>query len=141
MKLTLATVIDMQLWYKTLLLNGINFMCVKQQLHRTQKEAGKSSWSRPGSQKSFTLTLPREFGKACEDLTWNHCTSTPRRSETSGIAVRSVRRHKEGTSAMLLQSGLNENWLADSMECYCYLRNIQDRFSDEEKNTSREAFW
>ena len=27
-----------------------------------------------------------EFGKACEDLSWNHCTSTPHRSETHGIA-------------------------------------------------------
>ena len=27
-----------------------------------------------------------EFGKACEDLSWNHCTSTPHRSETDGIA-------------------------------------------------------
>ena len=27
-----------------------------------------------------------EFGKACEDLSWNHCTSTPHRSETNGIA-------------------------------------------------------
>ena len=24
-----------------------------------------------------------EFGKACEDLSWNHCTSTPHRSETN----------------------------------------------------------
>ena len=23
-----------------------------------------------------------EFGKACEDLSWNHCTSTPQKSET-----------------------------------------------------------
>ena len=36
----------------------------------------------------------------------------------------------EGTSAVLLQSGLdNERW-ADSMECYCYLRNIQDLLAD-----------
>ena len=27
-----------------------------------------------------------ESGKACEDLSWNHCTSTPHRSETNGIA-------------------------------------------------------
>ena len=53
-----------------------------------------------------------EFGKACEDLSWNHCTSTPHRSETHGIAKRAVRRGKEGTSAVLLQSGLNENWWA-----------------------------
>ena len=71
-----------------------------------------------------------EFGKACEDLSWNHCTSTPHRSETNGIAERAVRRVKEGTSAVLLQSGLDENWWADSMECYTYLRNIQDLLSD-----------
>ena len=51
-----------------------------------------------------------EFGKACEDLSWNHCTSTPHRSETNGIAERAVRRVKEGTSAVLLQSSLNERW-------------------------------
>ena len=47
-----------------------------------------------------------EFGKACEDLSWDQCTSTPHRSETHGIAERPVRRVKEGTSAVLLQSGL-----------------------------------
>ena len=71
-----------------------------------------------------------EFGKACEDLSWNHCTSTPHRSETNGIAERAVRRVKEGTSAVLLQSGLNESWWADSMECYTNLRNVTDRLSD-----------
>ena len=60
-----------------------------------------------------------EFGKACEDLSWNHCTSTPHRSETNGIAERAVRRVKEGTSAVLLQSGLNESW-----------RSVQDLLSD-----------
>ena len=71
-----------------------------------------------------------EFGKACEDLSWNHCTSTPHRSETNGIAERAVRRVKEGTSAVL-QSCLNESWSADSMECYTYLRNVTDLLSDE----------
>ena len=56
-----------------------------------------------------------EFGKACEDLSWNHCTSIPHRSETNGIAERAARRVKEGTSAVLLQSGLDEKWWADSM--------------------------
>ena len=71
-----------------------------------------------------------EFGKACEDLSGNHYTSTPHRSETHGIAERAVRRVKEGTSAVLLQSVLNESWLADSMECYTYLRNVTDLLSD-----------
>ena len=40
-----------------------------------------------------------EFGKASEELSWNHCKSTPHRSETNGIADRAVRRIKEGTYA------------------------------------------
>ena len=71
-----------------------------------------------------------EFGKACEALSWNHCTSTPHGSETNGIAERAVRRVKEGTSAVLLQSGMNESWWADSMECFSYLRNVTDLLSD-----------
>ena len=71
-----------------------------------------------------------EFGKSCEELSWNRCTSTPHRSETSGIAERAVGRVKEVTSAVLLQSGLNDSWWADSMECYTHPRNIQDLLSD-----------
>ena len=37
---------------------------------------------------------------------------------------------KEGTSAVLLQSGLDNEWWADSLGCYCYLRNIQDLWPD-----------
>ena len=40
-----------------------------------------------------------------------------------------MRRVKEGTS-VLLQSGLDEKWWADSVECYCYLRNVQDVLAD-----------
>ena len=47
----------------------------------------------------------------------------------NGIAERAVRRVKEGTSAVLLQSGLNESWWADSMECHTYLRNVTDLLS------------
>ena len=41
-----------------------------------------------------------------------------------------MRRVKEGTSAALLQSGLGDEWWADSTECYFYLRNNQDLLSD-----------
>ena len=41
-----------------------------------------------------------------------------------------MRRVKEGTSVVLLQSGPNESWLADSMECYTYLRNVTELLSD-----------
>ena len=71
-----------------------------------------------------------EFDKACEYLSWNHCTSTPHRSETNGITERAVCRVKEGTSVVLLQSSLNENWWTDSMEYYTFLRIVTDLFSD-----------
>ena len=78
-----------------------------------------------------------EFGKSCEDLSWNHCTSTPHREEKWDC--RKLRRVKEGTSAVLLQSGLDKERWADSMECYCYLRTIQDLFCNE-KTPYRRRF-
>ena len=81
-----------------------------------------------------------EFGKACEDLSWNHCTSTPHRSETNGIAERAVRRVTEQTSAVLLQSRLGNEWWPDSVECYTYLRNVTDLLSDG-KTPYERRFW
>ena len=78
-----------------------------------------------------------EFGKACEDLCWNHCTSTPHRSETNGIAERAVRRVK-GTSAVWLQSRLDDKWWADSMECYTYLRNVQDLLAERKLRVNED---
>ena len=74
-------------------------------LLRKPREACKSAWSRRGSQKVMYTDNSLEFGKACEDLSWNHCTSTPHRSETNGIAERAVRRVKEGTSAVFFAIG------------------------------------
>ena len=128
--MNLETIIDAQSWCKTWPLNGSKHIRAKQKLHRKLKEACKSSWSQVGSLKSFSTDNSLECGKVYEDLSWNHCTSTPHRSETNGIAERAVRRVKEGTSAVLLQSGLNESWWADSMECYTYLRNVTDLLSD-----------
>ena len=71
-----------------------------------------------------------EFGKSCEELSWNHPTSTPYRSETNGITERAFRRVREETSAVLLQSGLDDKWWSDSMECYCFLRDVQDLLAD-----------
>ena len=55
---------------------------------------------------------------------------TPHRSETNGVAERAVRRIKEGTSAVLFLSGLFQKWWADSVKCYCYLRNVQDLLAE-----------
>ena len=50
--------------------------------------------------------------------------------KTSGIAERAVRRVKEGTSSVLVQSGLQVSWWAVAMECCCYLRNVQALIAD-----------
>ena len=66
-----------------------------------------------------------EFGKYCEELSWNHRTTTLHRSETSGTAEWAVRRAKEETSAVLLQSGSDDKWWSDSLKCCCNLRDDQ----------------
>ena len=102
-----------------------SYPCKTKTSQETQRSLQK--FSEPGRKpKVIDADNSLEFGKACEDLSWNHCTSTPHRSETNGIAERAVRRVKEGTSAVLL----HEYWWADSMECYTYLRNVTDLLSD-----------
>ena len=54
----LETIIDMQWWCKTWLPNGSSHIRAKQKLLRKPKGASKSSWSRIGSLKPFTLTIP-----------------------------------------------------------------------------------
>ena len=91
----------------------------------------QNPWRRSGTENTHLDTgTSNSRRRSKRDLSWHHCTLTPHRSETNGIAERAVRRVKEGTSAVSLQSGLDEKWWADSMECYTYLRNIQDLLSD-----------
>ena len=59
-----------------------------------------------------------ELTRTCEDLRWNHGTSTPYRSETHGMAERAVRRVTVGTASVQVQSGLSDGWWSDAMECY-----------------------
>ena len=99
----------MQSWYKIWLLNGCNHV---------------EPTAKP---KVIHFDTSSE---ACEELSWNHCTSTLHRCQTNGNAERAVRRIKEGTSAVLLQSGMDEKWWADSMDWWCYLRNIKVVLSD-----------
>ena len=102
----------------------------KTKTSQEKEKSLKSSWGRHRKPKVIHTDNVLEFGTACEDVSWNHCTSTLHRSEANGIAEIAVRRIKEGTSAVLLQSGLDEKSWADSMACYCYLPNIQDLWSD-----------
>ena len=66
---------------------------------KTSQEAEKSlqKFLEPVRKPKYVYTdNSLEFGKAGEDLSWNHCMSTPHRSKTNGIAERGVRRIKKG---------------------------------------------
>ena len=128
-KVNRRTIIDMPWSYKTWQHKGYSPTRAKQKPPRRPRRTKWSSCSQQGNQVVYTDNS-LEFGKYCEELSWNHCTSTPHRSETNLIAERAVRRAKEGASAVLLQSGLGNEWWADSLECHSYLRNIQDLLSD-----------
>ena len=54
----LETIIDMQSWCRTSPPNGSSPVRAKQKLLRKHRGACKSSWSRTGSLKSITLTIP-----------------------------------------------------------------------------------
>ena len=75
-------------------------------LRMKHKGAYKSSLYPNKNPKVIYTDNSLEFGKAFEDLSWNHCTSTPHRSETNGMAERAVRRVKEGTCGIVaIRSG------------------------------------
>ena len=92
----------------------------------SQERAYKSSWSRPGNQKSFTLTIPWSLAS----LVKNYPGIVLRQHYTDQKRVVLLRERCAESRKGLLQSGLDEKWWADSMECYCYLQNIQDLLSD-----------
>ena len=103
----LGTITDTLSWYKFSPLNGIR---VKPKLHRRRRRIYESFLKPSKKPKVFHRYNLMEFGKYCEDLSWNHRTITLHRSETSGIAEGTVRRAKEETSAILLQSGSDDKW-------------------------------
>ena len=75
-----------------------------------------SSWSRQRSQKSFTPTITWNLANPVN----NHLGIIVRLHLivlTNGIAERAVRRIKEATYAVLLQTDVDENWWDGSMEC------------------------
>ena len=80
---------------------------------------------------SFTLIIPKNLAKLLKIfpgiIVRRHLTVQRRMVLLREWCAEWI---KEVTSAVLLQSGLDENCWADSMECFTYLRNIQDLLSD-----------
>ena len=80
--------------------------------HQVLKEDRES-----GNNQSFICTIRWNLAKFLNDYLETHFTSTLHRSETNGIAERAARRIEEEASVVFLQSRLEKQWLADSMEC------------------------
>ena len=93
---------------------------------RKRREVLEHSYVQKKNPLSIYMDNSLEFNEAFEELNWNHERST----ETNGIAERAVRRVKEDTSSVLIQSGLQEGWLAEAMERYYYLRSVKDLSAD-----------
>ena len=82
----LDTIIDTLQWYKTWQHSGYNHAHVKQKLLKKRKKSSQKFLEPTRKPKVIYTDNSQEFGKACEELTWNHSSSTPHRSETNGIA-------------------------------------------------------
>ena len=126
----LETITDTQSWFKIMPLDGFNHIRAKQRLLRRRKRIYRSFSSRQKSQKSKTLTIHWIWANLVKIYHGITELQQPHRSETNGSAERAVRRVKEGSSAVLLQSGLDEKWWAEFVECCCFLRNVQDLLAD-----------
>ena len=71
-----STIIAMSWWYKTWQLSGSNPTCKTKTSQETQKSLMK--FLEPTRKPKVIYTdNSLEFGKSCEELSWNHCASTP----------------------------------------------------------------
>ena len=102
----------------------------KQNFTGNPEKLAKVLGAEKGSLDSFTLVIPWTLANRVKIFLGIIVRLHHTGRIQNGIAERALRRVKEGTSAVLLQSGLDENWWADSMECYTYLRNVTDLLSD-----------
>ena len=113
-----------------------------------QDKATYMLWGNPGPTKSATESVKalqhffadddvkkvkllytddaKELAKSAEVLQLRHDASLPYHKNMNGIAEPSVRRVKEGTSAVLLRSGLCHKYWPEAMRSWCCAHNFFD---------------
>ena len=131
----LETIIDLQSWCRTWPPNGSSRIRAKQKLPRKHKGACKISWSQIGSLKSFTLTVPWNLAKIVKIFPGIIVRQRHTDQKQIWIAERAVRRVKEGTSAVLLHSGLENGgqipWnvipICDTFKISCLMGKLHTR--------------
>ena len=103
----LETIIDMQSWCKTWLPNGSSRIREKQKLLRKPEGACKSSWSRIGSLKSFTLTIPWNLARSVKICPGN----SVRRHHTDQKQMALLREQCAEWKKVRLQYYSNQVWM------------------------------
>ena len=101
----LETIIDTLSWYMTWQLSGSNLIRAKQKLLRRRKGVYKSCWSRRGNQKSFIVSIPWNFARLVKKYLGIIIRQRHTDRKQMGLLKEQYAGVKEGTSAVLLQSG------------------------------------
>ena len=132
-KVSRGAVIDILWWYKIFGNSVVTILPMQSKNFSGDPEwAQWSSRSRPGNQKSFTLTIPWNLDW---QVLWRIILESLYVNATQIRNAWDCRKEqcaewKKGHLRYRFQSGLDKAWRADSMECYCFLRNTQDLLSD-----------
>ena len=124
----LETITGMQSWYKIWPLSGYNLIRANKNLSGDVKEFTKVLEPSEKPKKSFPYAVLWNWANPVKN--YHGTIEQLHRSETNGKSERGVPRIEDGTSAVLLQSGSDKKWRADSMECCCFLRNVHDLLAD-----------
>ena len=64
-----------------------------------------------------------KFAEAVQTLGWSQENIAPHHSQSFEMGETAVRRLREGIAVLLSQSGLNDSWWSEAMNCYCFLHN------------------
>ena len=100
----LETIIDMQSWCRILATQWIPVVSVlKQKLLRKHKKGLQKFLELTRKPKVICTDNSLKFDKTYEDLSWNHCTSTPHRSACRKSSAQSERKHM--CSIVAIRSG------------------------------------
>ena len=126
----LVTIIDMQSWCKTWPPNGSSRVRAKQKLLRKPRDACKSSWSQMGSLKSFTLTIPWNLARLVKIFPGISVRRHHTDQKHMGLLEEQCAEQKKAPLLYCCNQVWMKSWWSDSMECYTYLRSIQDLLSD-----------
>ena len=82
----------MQSWCRIWPPNGSSRIRAKQKLHRKRRSRLQKFLEPNRKPKVIYTDTSLEFGKSCEELSWNHCTSTTHTDQKqNGTAERAVR--------------------------------------------------